>query len=168
MGTPFSTPHMEESRSRMVPIAVGAGVIIVALVLIFVFSHADKQNTGPAPEDPYSSNLRVLDVKMSRAENFVGANVTYVQGQIANTGSKTITAATVEAVFRNTLGQVVDRQSQSLMLIQERPNYTDAISLSQQPLTPNMQKEFRLTFEHISADWNQGLPELRFTRIATQ
>ena len=50
----------------------------------------------------------------------------------------------------------------------EPPSRADAISLSQQPLTPNMQKEFRLTFEHISADWNQGLPELRFTRIVTQ
>ena len=168
MGTPVSTPHMEEQRSRTVPLAVGAGVIIVALVLIFVFSRGAQQNTGPAPEDPYSSNVRVSDVKMSRAQNFVGANVTYVQGQIANAGSKTITSATVESVFRNTLGQVVDRQSQSLMLLQERPNYTDAISLSQQPLTPNMQREFRLTFEHISADWNQGLPELRFTRIVTQ
>jgi hypothetical protein len=106
-----------------------------------------------------------MDVKMSRAANFVGANVTYVQGQIANTGSKTIAGATVECVFRNTLGEVVDRQSQSLMLVQERPGYTDAVSLNDRPLTPNMQAEFRLTFEHISADWNQGLPELRFTRL---
>jgi hypothetical protein len=165
MGTPFSTPQIEESRSRVLPIAVGAGIIILLIVAIVVFTRSNQQNTGPLPEDPYASNLRVMDVKMSRAANFVGANVTYVQGQIANTGSKTIAGATVECVFRNTLGEVVDRQSQSLMLVQERPGYTDAVSLNDRPLTPNMQAEFRLTFEHISADWNQGLPELRFTRL---
>jgi hypothetical protein len=42
------------------------------------------------------------------------------------------------------------------------------VSLAQHPLTANMQAEFRLTFEHISADWNQGVPELRFVHITTQ
>lgn len=168
MGSPFSTPQVEDTRSRLVPLSVGAAVIVIALVAIVLFSRNQPQSSGPAPEDPYASNVRVMDLKMSRAENFVGAKVTYVQGQIANMGSRSITGATVESVFRNTLGEVVDRQSQPLMLIQERPNYTDAVSLAQHPLTPNMQHEFRLTFEHISADWNQGLPELRFIKINTQ
>ena len=164
MGSPFATPHVEESR-KWLPLAIGAGVIIVVLALVFVLSRNSNQNTGPVPEDPYASNLKIMDVHLSRAENFAGGNVTYIQGQIANTGSRSVTGATVEVVFRNTLGEVVDRQSQTLTLIQERPGYVDSVSLAQHPLTPNMQHEFRLTFEHISADWNQGLPELRFTKI---
>ena len=165
MGSPFSTPQVEESR-KWVPLAIGASVIIVVLIVVLVMSRTQPQNTGPIPEDPYSSNLKVMDVHVSRAENFAGGNVTYIEGQVANMGSRAVSGATVEAVFRNTLGEVVDRQSQSLTIIQERPGYTDSISLSQLPLTANMQREFRLTFEHISADWNQGLPELRFTKVA--
>jgi len=168
MGSPFSTPQAEDARGRYIPLAVGAGVIVLIVIAVFVFSRNRPQNSGPQPEDPYATNLRVSDVKVSRAENFVGGSVTYVQGQIANMGEKTITGATVEVVFRNTLGEVVDRQTQQLTLIQERKTYTDSVSLAQLPLTPNMQHEFRLTFEHISADWNQGLPEMRFLKLSTK
>jgi len=167
MGTPFSTPQVEERRSWM-PIAIGAAVIAIGLIVAFVLSRTQPQQTGPVPEDPYASNLKVMDVRASQAQNFAGGSVYYLEGQIANMGAKTITAATVEAVFRNSLGEVVDRQTQPLTIIEQRPGYNDSVTLAQHPLTPNMQDQFRLTFEHISADWNQGVPELRFVRISTQ
>jgi hypothetical protein len=168
MGSPFSTPQVEQQRSRWVPSAIGAGIVVLALVLVFLFNRHPEQNTGPAQEDPYASNLRIMDLHLSRAENFAGANVTYIEGQIANMGEKTLTGATVEVVFRNMLGEVVDRQVQPLTLVTQMPNYVDATTLDKHPLTPNMQHEFRLTFEHISNDWNQGLPELRFLKIYTK
>lgn len=167
MGTPFSTPQVEERRS-WVPLAIGAAVIVVGLIVVFVLSHNRPQATGPAPEDPYAANLKVMDMHASEAKNFAGGSVYYLEGQIANTGSKIVTAATVEAVFRNSLGEIVDRQTQPLMIVEQRPGYNDAVSLSAHPLTPNMQDEFRLTFEHISADWNQGVPEIRFVSITSK
>jgi hypothetical protein len=151
-----------------VPALIAAGMIAVIIAVVVVVNRNQPQSTGPAPEDPYSSNIKLMDLHLSTAENFAGGSVTYVEGQIANMGSKRMTGATVESVFRNTLGEVVDRQSQALTLLQERPNYYDALTLKQHPLGPNAQHEFRLTFEHISADWNQGLPELRFTKITTE
>ena len=147
------------------PVAIGAGVIVAALIVVFVLSRTQPQPTGPMPEDPYSANLKVSDVHASQAQNFAGGSVYYLEGTIANTGPKTITGATVEAVFRNTLGEVVDRQTQPLTIIEQRPGYNDSVPLGQHPLTPNMQEQFRLTFEHISADWNQGVPELRFIHL---
>jgi hypothetical protein len=167
MGSPFSTPQVE-SRDRWIPVAIGGGIILVVIAAIFFFGRAKPSATGPAAEDPYSSNLQLSDLKMSQAENFVGGNVTYLEGRISNTGSKTITGITVEAVFRNTLGEVVDRQAQSLVLIDRRPDFVDVVNLAGRPLTPNMQHEFRLSFEHISADWNQGLPELRVLKVSAQ
>jgi hypothetical protein len=168
MGSPFSTPQVEESRGPIVPALIAAGVIAVIVLVIVLMNRSHPQNTGPAPEDTYASNLRLMDLHLSKAENFAGGSVMYIEGQLANMGSKTITGATVESVFRNSLGEVVDRQSQPLTLIQERPGYNDAINLKQHPLGPNGQHEFRLVFEHVSADWNQGLPELRFTHINTE
>ncbi len=167
MGTPFSTPQVEERHNRM-PLFIGAAVILVGLTVAFVLSHNQQPQTGIAPEDPYSANLKVMDVHASEAKNFAGVSVYYLEGQIANMGSKTVTGALVEAVFRNALGQVVDRQTQNLTILQQRPGYIDSVTLREHPLTPNMQDQFRLTFEHISADWNQGVPELRFIRITTQ
>ena len=167
MGTPFSTPQIEERRS-WAPLAIAAGVIILGVIVAFVLSRNRPQATGPAPEDPYAVSLRVMNVHASQAQNFAGGSVYYLEGEIANTGAKNVTGATVEAVFRNSLGEIVDRQTQSLTILQQRPGYTDSVSLTEHPLTANMQDEFRLTFEHISADWNQGVPELRFIHINTQ
>jgi hypothetical protein len=168
MASPFSTPQVEESRGPIVPALIAAGVIAIIVLVIVLMNRSHPQNAGPAPEDPYSSNLKLMDLHLSKAENFAGGSVMYVEGQLANMGSKSITGATVESVFRNSLGEVVDRQSQPLTLTQERPGYNDALTLKQHPLGPNAQHEFRLVFEHVSADWNQGLPELRFTNIATE
>ena len=33
------------------------------------------------------------------------------------------------------------------------------------PLAPGQSKPFRLTFEHISADWNHAYPELQVTDV---
>lgn len=167
MGTPFTTPQAEDKRNP-VPLMIGAGVIVLAVVVGLIVSRNQPQPTGPAPEDTYSANLKVTDVRASEAKNFAGVSVYYLEGQIANLGPKSVNGATVEAVFRNSLGQVVDRQTQALTILEQRPGYTDSVGLAQHPLTPNMQDQFRLTFDHISADWNQGVPELRFTRINAQ
>ncbi len=167
MGSPFSTPQVEKSRAWIPAVIAGAAIVIVVLIVVLL-TRNNPQSSGPAPEDPYSSNVQVSGLHLSTAENFAGGKVMYVEGQIANTGSKSLTGATVESVFRNSLGEVVDRQSQPLTLTQERPGYNDAINLKDHPLGPNAQHEFRLTFEHVSADWNQGLPELRFIKIVTQ
>jgi hypothetical protein len=167
-GGVFSQPPVEEAGRRWLPLAIGAAVIVAALAAIMILGRPAKQ-PGPATLDPYSEYLRVSDLKLSTAANFVGVSVTYLDGRITNVGSKTMTGATVESVFRNSLGQIVQRETQPLMLyhtgIQGIP---DVAPLSAAPLTPNQTRDFRLTFEHISADWDQGYPELRFVKIISQ
>jgi len=82
---------------------------VFGVVIALVLSRTEPKPTGPQPEDPYSANLRITDMHASEAKNFVGASVYYLEGKIANNGLKTITGATVETVFRNSLGEVVDR-----------------------------------------------------------
>ncbi len=167
-GGVFSQPQVEQQGGRWLPLAIGAVIIIVIVAAILVFGRPAKQ-AGPAAVDPYSENLRVSDPKLSTAANFVGTSVTYLDGKITNVGGKTVSGITVEAVFRNSMGQIVQRETEPLMLnhtgIQGIP---DVAPLSAAPLMANQTRDFRLTFEHISADWNQGFPELRFLKIATQ
>ncbi|HLH07256.1 MAG TPA: hypothetical protein VKW78_08465 [Terriglobales bacterium] len=165
MQEPFSTPPEPESTGEWIPLVIGAGVILIILAGVFLLSRNRDKNVGPPPEAPYASNLQISDVKMSQAQNFVGAQVTYLEGNIANSGSRVVNGITVESVFRNSLGEVVGRESQPLMILEARPGYNDAVSLKQHPLQPNERQPFRLTFEHISADWNQGVPELRIVDV---
>ncbi len=168
MGGVFSQPRVEEEGRRWLPLAIGAFIIVVAVSAILIFGRPAKQ-AGPPAVDPYAESLRVSDLKLSAATNFVGVSVSYLDGKISNLGSKTVTAATVEVVFRNSLGEIVQRETLPLMLYHTGlAGFPDVAPLSAAPLMPNQTRDFRLTFEHISADWNQGYPELRFLRIATQ
>ena len=46
--------------------------------------------------------------------------------------------------------------------------YPDAVDLTVAPLAPGQSKPFRLTFEHVTAEWNHEYPELRVTDVMTK
>lgn len=168
MGSVFSTPNVEPEGRGWVPLAIGAAVVVVAIGAILFFGRSKAP--PPAPEiAPYAEFLQVGDLKLSAAENFVGGSVSYLDGKIANVGKDTVTGITVEAVFRNAMGEVVQTEKQPIMLTHTgMAGFADVAPLSAVPLTPNTTRDFRLTFEHISADWNQGYPELKFTQVTTK
>ncbi|MGB9106186.1 MAG: DUF2393 family protein [Terriglobales bacterium] len=167
-GGVFSQPHVEEEGRRWLPLAIGAVIIVVAVAAILIFGRPAKQPAALAI-DPYAEYLRISDLKLSAATNFVGVSVSYLDGNITNVGNKTVTGVTVETIFRNSLGQIVQRETLPLVLYHTGlAGFPDVAPLAAAPLTPNQTRDFRLTFEHISADWDQGYPELRFVRIQTQ
>ena len=105
---------------------------------------------------------------MSEASNFAGGKVTYVDGNIANTGSRTISAATVQVVFRNELGEVSQKETTALNLIRTREPYVDTQPVSASPLKPGDKREFRLIFDHVTLDWNQQYPELTIIDVTSK
>ncbi len=160
-------PPAQERDFRWYAVAAGAAVVIVIVVALVVFGRNPQAGQKELPEPEYAANLHVSDLKLSAAENFVGASVNYIDGKITNTGDQTVTGCRLEAIFRNSLGQIVQREIQPLMILQERKGfgYQDLTPLSAAPLAPNQVREFRLTFEHISADWDHGYPELRVVSL---
>jgi hypothetical protein len=55
-----------------------------------------------------------------------------------------------------------------LHVLQTSGPYPDAVDLNASPLVPGQSKPFRLTFEHITADWNQQYPELQVTDVVVK
>ncbi len=164
----FSQYTQPAERRSKLPFIVGAAVIVVIVGVVLALNRGGGAASSPGLV-VYAENLQMSDLHMSTAQNFVGGSVTYVEGKVANRGEQKVTNATVEAVFRNSLGEIVDRQSQPLRIAASPLGHPDWVTLSDKlPLYPNQSAEFRLTFEHISADWNQGYPELRFTAVTTR
>ena len=158
------SPLTERQRdSNLRPILLGV-VLVVAVVAAIAFLSRGSQNNSATPH-PYASNLKLSDLKMSAAENFVGASVTYIDGAVTNTGDKTVTHAAVHVVFRNSLGEIAQAEDVALRVLQTSGPYPDAVDLTTSPLAPGQSKPFRLTFEHISADWNQAYPEVQVTDV---
>jgi len=158
------SPSTQEPDSNRIPILVGMVLVIVAVGIIVLFSRG--QTKGSAAPHPYAANLKISDLKMSAAENFVGATVTYLDGNLTNAGDKTVTHATVHVVFKDSLGQIAQTEDVPLHVLQTGGPYLDAVDLSASPLAPGQSKPFRLTFEHVTEEWNHEFPELRVMDVS--
>ena len=160
------TPVAEErdSSKRTIAIAV-AVVIVVAIIFAFLLRSQPKAASGPPP---YAASLKLSDFKMSAAENFVGATVSYVDGTITNSGNKTVTHVIVEVLFKDDLGQLAQREDIPMQVLKTTGPYPEAVDFSVSALAPGQSTTFRLTFESISAQWNRQYPDIQVTDVTVK
>jgi hypothetical protein len=157
------TPVAEEPDSSRRTIAIAVAVVIaVAVIAALLLRSQPKSTSGPPP---YAASLKLSDFKMSAAENFVGATVSYVDGTVTNTGDKTVMHAMVEVKFKDDMGQIAQREEIPLQVLKTTGPYPEAVDFSVSPLGPGQSKTFRLTFESISAQWNRQYPEIQVTDV---
>jgi len=160
------TPVAEEpDSSRRTIIIAMVAVIAIAVGAALLLRSRPKSVSGPPP---YAANLKLSDFKMSAAENFVGATVSYVDGTVANSGNKTVTHVVVEVRFKDDLGQLAQREDIPMQVLKTDGPYPEAVDFSVSPLGPGQSKAFRLTFESISAQWDHQYPEIRITDVAVK
>jgi hypothetical protein len=160
-------PQVEEKSRFWTFVGIGVAIVIIVVAALAVIGRSGRP--GPAPPPAYSAYLKLSELKMSAAENFVGATVTYLDGKITNTGDKTVTRVLVQATFKNSLGQVVQRETLAINVLTTGGPYPDVVDLSAAPLAPGQTRPFRITVEgSISADWNRELPDLQFVQVATK
>jgi hypothetical protein len=160
------TPVTKEGDSSWRTIALAVAIVLLLAVgVAFLLRSKPVTNTGPPP---YARNLQLSDFKMSAAENFVGATVSYIDGSVANAGGKTVTHATVDVTFKDELGQIVQQETVPLKVLKTGGPYDEAVDLSASPLAPGQKDSFRLTFESISAQWNHQYPQLEMADVQTK
>ncbi len=155
-----------EPESNAIPILVGLAVVVV-VVAAAVFFLREKPRAGNAPP-PYAASVKISDLKMSAAENFVGSSVNYLDGTITNAGDKILTHAVVQVIFKDSLGQIVGNEPVPIKVVETVGFYNDAVDLRSAPLAPGKSKPFRLVFEHISAEWNHEYPEVQVVDVSTK
>ncbi len=105
---------------------------------------------------------------MSEAANFAGGKVTYIDGQIANTGGKVVDGVVVTVTFKNDIGEPPQQETMPLSLIRTREPYVDIEPVSADPLKPGEQKDFRLIFDRVTPTWNQQYPEIKVVHAHTR
>jgi hypothetical protein len=136
-------------------LTVGAAMLALTAVVVFLWhSHgaAELSASGSAitteEQQAYFRQLEFTDVHMSAAENFLGASVTYLDARVTNKGTKTVRRLDLDLTFVDTLNQVV---------LRERAH---PVTRRKPPLKPGESRAFRVTFEHMPADWNQAAPTM--------
>jgi hypothetical protein len=156
----------ERDSSRLIIFIAVAGVLVVILALAFLLREPAKTAKTISP---YAANIKLSDFKMSAAENFVGSTVSYIDGTVTNSGDKTVTHLVVEVVFKDEVGQIAqDEPDVPLRVMRTTGPYPEAVDLSVAPLAPGQSQPFRLTFDHISAQWSRQYPEIRISDVVVK
>ena len=163
----------QPGKSNWLPLAIAAGVVVTAGVVLFiVFSGNGKSNAGVTPANAplasYAANLKISNLAMSRSSNFIGAQITYLDGHIANTGSRVVTGITAQILFRDYTNIVTQNTSEPMQFIRTRVPYIDIEPVSAAPLQPGKDQDFRLVFDGVSSNWNGEYPEIRLIEVETR
>ena len=78
------SPLAEQRESHLVPILLGVAFVLIVVGVIAVLSRSSPKPI--TPPNPYAAKVNLSDLKMSVAENFVGARITYIEGTVTNRG----------------------------------------------------------------------------------
>ncbi len=154
---------LAEPAKRGFPLALAAGALVVALLvllayfLLFRYSSRKMEPLEPVPmgevESAYAEQIQFSEIQMSRAENFLGQEITYLFCVVANHGNRTVLQLEVTLEFRDLFNQVVLRDSRRI------------IGPRASPLPPGARREIEISWEHIPSDWNQQYPSMRISGL---
>ena len=161
---PTPTAEQRDTSRRTILVAIAVIVVLVGIVALAL----REKPIPPTPPPAYAASLKISDLKLSQAQNFVGATVTYLDGTLWNSGDKTVTHAQVRVTFRDMYGQIAQVEELPIKVLRTTGPYPDTADLSLAPLASGQQSSFGLIFEHLSDQWNQGQPDLQITGVTTK
>jgi len=152
-------------------VIAAAVVLVIGAVSVLVLQRGKPVNTVTpisAALDPYASTLPISGLAMSESANLAGGKVTYLDGHIVNTGTRTVSGITVQVLFRTFAHEVAQNDTEPLKIIRMREPYIDVQPVSQAPLVPSAGADFRLIFDGVNADWDGAYPEIRVVHVETK
>jgi hypothetical protein len=163
----FATKPPEGGGTPIVAWGVaGLVVLIVVVGLLFATRRtAQVPPNTPQPLAAYAANLALSQLAMSESTSLSGGKSTFIDGHIQNTGGQTVSGITVQVLFRNDEAMPPQVETLPLSLIRTREPYIDTQSVSAAPLKPGDERDFRLIFESIPANWNSQMPEIHVIRV---
>jgi hypothetical protein len=149
-------------------VVAGLAVLVVVVVLAVAGRH---KAAGPATIQPvaaYAASLPLSQLAMSESTSLSGGKSTFVDGHLQNTGNQTVSGITVQVLFRNEEAMPPQIYTLPLSLIRTREPYIDTQPVSAAPLKPGDERDFRLIFEALPANWNMQMPEIRIVQVQTR
>jgi len=172
-GPQLVRPRENEERNLLPAIVAAAVVLLVAAGAFLILERGSGRGKSAitpisAPLDSYAGSLSITNLAMSESSNLAGGKVTYLDGHIANQGTRTVAAITVQVLFRDFAHEVAQNETLPLKLIRMREPYIDLEPVSAAPLKPGAQEDFRLIFDSVKPDWDGAYPEIRILHVETK
>jgi hypothetical protein len=141
------------------------GVLVAAIVTAFTIFGVLGRSGDTSHGDPYLAKLQLSDLHMATAQNFAGTSVTYIEGTIANAGDAKVTGARVQVLFKNSLGEVSQKETVPVTVVLPNTPYVDYGTIDRAPLGPSQTRGFRLTLEYVTPDWDGQVPQVKVVSV---
>jgi hypothetical protein len=146
----------------------GLAVLVVIILLVLAGRHKAATPATIQPVAPYAANLPLSQLAMSESTSLSGGKSTFIDGHIRNAGNQTVAGITVQVLFRNNEAMPPQIETVPLPLIRTREPYVDTQPVSAAPLKSGDERDFRLIFESLPANWNMEMPEIRIIQVDTK
>jgi hypothetical protein len=156
-----------------VPVAAWgvAGLVVLVVLLGLVFATRHKSQASPNTIQPlatYAAELPLSQLAMSESTSLSGGKSTFIDGHIQNAGGQTVSGVTVQVIFRNDEAMPPQVETLPLSVVRMQEPYIDTQPISAAPLKPGEERDFRLIFETIPANWNTQMPEIHIISVDTK
>ena len=141
---------------------VAAAAVVIVLAGFYLWpgrqspSRSGVQEIHPpfgTAERAYASKIKIENLALSRAANFLNQEVTILTGELVNTGERTVREVELTVEFYDDMNQIALRESHL------------ALNSGNPPLGPGERRSFDVSFEHIPSSWNMQLPAVRITGL---
>jgi hypothetical protein len=162
---PFSPSAPQPEPRNWTPIIAGLAVVALIVAAIVLFTRMGQRREAN-PNDPYLAKLQLSNLHMATAQNFAGSSVTYIEGTLTNTGDRKVTGARALVTFKNSLGEITQKEPLPVTVLIPNSPYIDYGTLDRAPLAPGQSRDFRLTLEYITPDWDGQIPQLTIASVS--
>jgi hypothetical protein len=160
----FSPPTNQSENRSWVPMAAGGAFVLLLVVGVVLLTRGGKSTAGN-PADPNLAKLQVSNLHMATAQNFAGGSVTYIEGKITNSTDRKVTGASVLVIFKNSLGEIAQKDTLPVTVLLPNVPYVDYGLIDRAPLAAGQTRDFRLTLEHVTTDWDGQIPTVKVVSI---
>jgi hypothetical protein len=155
------TARPEGGRFHFALLLAAAAVLVLVPALYFLPGRQSPPGAAPLgahfafgpAEQAYASTIRVENIAMSRAENFLNQEITSLSGELVNGGDRGLRGVEVTIDFSDELNQIALREPRSVL------------TPGSAPLSAGERRSFEVSFEHIPSSWNMQQPLVRVTGL---
>jgi hypothetical protein len=153
-------PQEERSRFHLALAISAAAVVVVAAVVYFLAFPSGPGGTPAKPhlpfgpdEQAYAGTIRIESLGLSRAANMLQQEITTLDGDIVNGGSRALSDVEITIEFSDALHQVVLRETRGVL------------SATAPHLVAGEKRSIEVAFEHIPPSWNMQVPLVRVSGL---
>jgi hypothetical protein len=146
--------HYSVSKTAF-SILAASGLLFLSIACNRDPNPAETKGSGAeAQTEAYKSKIELSHVGLSKGENYLGDQVFYVEGSLKNNGDKLVQRVELTFQFRDSLNQVVLRETRRAF------DYK-----GNKGLEPQKSTNFQIGFERLPRDWNYTVPEAQISNV---